>query len=304
MNTTVETINKHLAAIADLARQQQQEIERLASMVPSPTPKHLHGVVAWFSDDPLRYAEALRTVGITAVRGWVSASGGEPSARDLAGLAAWKAAGMFTIACVHPDSRRPLDIDALAARLTAHNRDADAWELGNEPDLPQYWPAGWSDFVAKYVSPLAWALKDRDARVRLVLPALGNIAKQATYEAAYAEATRDAPADWQAVHPYSTTAGDLDAKLLRMSRVYRLPLAATEWDIARGMGIDAWKRYITPAIGSVRQRTVLDCFYRLRDTEQSPSGEINLFTAAGAPSAAWVAYRTALQSSENAWATS
>lgn len=66
----------------------------------------------------------------------MSCFGGEPSAGDLGGLARWKSAGLFTVACVHPDARRPLDIDGLAARLTAHHSHADVWELGNEPDLP------------------------------------------------------------------------------------------------------------------------------------------------------------------------
>lgn len=294
--TPLETINTHLAAIAELARQQQQTIERLSATPPLDTSgSHRHGVTIWFGDDPTPYAKTLLAAGITAVRGWVSCSGGEPSSTDLAGMARWRRAGFFTIACVHPDARRQLDIDGLAARLTAHNGDADVWELGNEPDLAKYWPAGWRDFVTRFVSPLARAMKDRSREQLLALPALGNIAQQALYENAYAEALRGIPGDFQAVHPYSTTAGDLEKKLTRMASAYKLPLLASEWDVARGMAFNEWLKFISSSVQTVRRLTKIDCFYRLRDTDSTPASQINLFDASGKPSAAWQPYQAALK---------
>jgi hypothetical protein len=72
---------------------------------------------------------------------------------------------------------------------------------------------------------------------KIIPGALGSIAKQSVYETEYADALRPIRSITvgQAVHPYSTTEGDLWRKLDRMKRVYEVPLYATEWDYARGL---------------------------------------------------------------------
>jgi hypothetical protein len=296
---SIAAAQAHLKQIIADAEAALRELSEPAPQ-PPPQPKHRHGVVIHFSDKPADYP--LKAGGITAVRGWISlAPDGTVKASDLAGAKAWRDAGYFVIACVHPSQASSVNgplVDQWAAHLTVGSAGVDVWEVGNECDLSQYWPNGnWRDAVMRFIVPMARSLRERMPDAGIIPGALGNIAKQSTYEADYAAALKPirdiAPA--QAIHPYSTTTGDLRRKLERMRDVYRCPLMATEWDFARGMTDSVWTLGLKEAIATVRELTTVDCFYRIKDGNPADNAGRNLFDVTGKLTQYGTAYFGALR---------
>lgn len=275
-----------LAAVIDGAREAKRLIDdalaELDAPPPGPAPStHRFGAVIHFSDRPGDYP--LKPA-ITAVRGWISlAADGSVKSSDLDGARAWRDAGYLVVACVHPSQPSAVNddrIDQWAAHLTVGGAGVDLWEIANECDLGDYWPGGnWREAVTRFITPMCRALHERMPDAGIIPGALGSIAKQQLYEEAYHEAlsaVRGITAG-QAVHPYSTTPGDLDSKLERMARIYGVALYATEWDHARGRPDGEWFATVRECVRIIRERTAVDAFYRIRDGNPADASGRNLY---------------------------
>lgn len=310
MNTFSDLLEQvriaHEASIGELTTQLGTRDAEICALrkrldaVSKPTITHRHGIVAWFSDDPVQFGPALRELGISAVRGWVSAgpSATEIGKETLARAAAWKSAGFATVACIHPDGAVTAAVAVeIAKRLADQLSGVSIAELGNEPDLDQYWPkSDWRSFIENWLRPVALTLQKLRPEIPLCIPALGHQVKSPTYLPDYAAAVKDIPAQYAAIHPYSANVGDLKKKLQQHSDCLQRPLLATEWDVHRNQP-DAWKKNIAAAVKLMREQTAMDFFYRLYDRDGVNGGwdDMSLFDRKGNPTSYFTTYRDALR---------
>lgn len=280
MKLLLDKINQNLASIADLARQQQVEIDRLTAMLAPRPSTHGFGVVIHFSDRPGYYPDLNQRISV--VRGWLSLSpDGSVKASDLDGIRAWKAAGYTVIACAHPSIASSVDDTRIEQWVLRIGGVPDIVEIGNEPDLPQYWPDGnWQQATQRFIVPFAMEMRSRFPHQEMITAALGSIAKQSMYEREYDMSLRSirGVCVGQAVHPYATTVGDLRTKLQRMRDVYGVPLYATEYDWGRGRTDAEWYDFAKDAVATIRDRTVASAFYRIKDGNPSDAAGRNLYS--------------------------
>lgn len=310
MNTFSELLEQvrtvHETQVGELATTLATRDSEIASLkqqlagLTKPAVAHRHGIVIWFSDDVALFAPRLKEIGINAVRGWVSVGpdAGAIGKQTFAQAAKWKAAGFATIACIHPDKAVTAAAAVEMAKRLADQMDGvSIAELGNEPDLVQYWPKGdWQNFIDTWLRPVATTLQKLCPQIPLCIPALGHQAKSPTYLSDYAAAVKDIPAQYAAIHPYSANVGDLKNKLQKHSDCLQRPLLATEWDVYRNQ-MEPWKKNIPTAVKLMREMTAMDFFYRLYDRDGVNGGwdDMSLFDRSGKPTAYCQPYRDALR---------
>jgi hypothetical protein len=152
---------------------------------------------------------------------------------------------------------------AFAGAAARHFRGRAAWEIWNEPNLPQFW-AGSPD-PAAYVAlarAAAAAIRREDPRAWILGPSLGG----GTFDFAYLDATFALGlldvVDAVSVHPYGAAFpeaaaafyDDVRRRIARYAPGREIPVVVSEWGYAEeGLGEEEQARYLLRALETNRR---------------------------------------------------
>lgn len=268
MSTTLEQINAHLAAIADLARQQQQAIERLLAAAPAPPPQSrwLKGVVSgWPTDADTPHHTAL---GHKLIRVWHNIDWNRtPAAGDLRALRSYKTTGLKVALRLHTNTPPPSEARAAAwfdALASALGGAADYVGALNEPN---WTPDRWTGTVDQAIAVARACYKALDGKVPVTSICIGN--SESAFER-YVRAGMLDHCDVAAFNCYGHSAQHhIDRLKLVVETAKGKPVLVEEFglhvDSRPGKpGRDVWLRDMPQIIAWHKANVVGSCYYRLR----------------------------------------
>ena len=186
---------------------------------------------------------------------------------------------------------------AFAGAAARHFRGRVAWEIWNEPNLPQFW-AGTPD-PAAYVAlarAAAAEIRREDRRAWILGPALGGN----TFDYAYLNATFDLGlldiVDAVSVHPYGAAYPEAAAafydEVRRRIALHApdgdIPVVVSEWGYAvEGLGTDGQAEYLLRALDTNRRSDIpLTIWYNWQEPA-TPWHSFGLLDVRGRPKPAY-----------------
>jgi len=186
---------------------------------------------------------------------------------------------------------------AFAGAAARHFRGRAAWEIWNEPNLPQFW-AGTPD-PAAYVAlarAAAAEIRREDRRAWILGPALGGN----TFDYAYLNATFDLGlldiVDAVSVHPYGAAYPEAAAafydEVRRRIALHApdgdIPVVVSEWGYAvEGLGTDGQAEYLLRALDTNRRSDIpLTIWYNWQEPA-TPWHSFGLLDVRGRPKPAY-----------------
>ena len=186
---------------------------------------------------------------------------------------------------------------AFAGAAARHFRGRVAWEIWNEPNLPQFW-AGTPD-PAAYVAlarAAAAEIRREDRRAWILGPALGGN----TFDYAYLNATFDLGlldiVDAVSVHPYGAAYPEAAAafydEVRRRIALHApdgdIPVVVSEWGYAvEGLGTDGQAEYLLRALDTNRRSDIpLTIWYNWQEPA-TPWHSFGLLDVRGRPKPAF-----------------
>ena len=186
---------------------------------------------------------------------------------------------------------------AFAGAAARHFRGRAAWEIWNEPNLPQFW-AGTPD-PAAYVAlarAAAAEIRREDRRAWILGPALGGN----TFDYAYLNATFDLGlldiVDAVSVHPYGAAYPEAAAafydEVRRRIALHApdrdIPVVVSEWGYAvEGLGMEGQAEYLLRALDTNRRSDIpLTIWYNWQEPA-TPWHSFGLLDVRGRPKPAY-----------------
>jgi hypothetical protein len=253
------------------------------SPVPSGTNPTLAGICINNGDYTDAEASEMRALGIKAVRVTMSVDWSQD------GSAGWYAqraikfhnAGFKVVLCVMQKNATSYStaktfFSKLANNSTLRNA-VDYWEIGNEPNIGQFWTGSQSQFIQSMMKPAYESLKAVGETV-----VGGSVSWDANYCKQLQALGYGNYCDIAGFHPYGNTADEAIQRARDAKAAFgNKPIMFTEWSVPISGNTDAWVAANNKAAAQLANIGMLSFYYAL-NTDTSRAGAGGLLSTSGA----------------------
>jgi hypothetical protein len=241
----------------------------------------LKGINIGEGDDPSAKIPVLRDLGVESVRIWMGLTAWSnrwTAANTFANARAYKAAG-FKVTLLTTCTKVPTYAESKAYfdwAVGQAGSAVDYWEIGNEPNLSQYFSGSLSQYVKQELKGAWDSLHAHGEKVIGAGLTASRSSNQTMKDAGYLNYV-----DYANIHPYDTSVSGQEQTIKDIKSMFAgKPLVATEWNFQLSSSNTSWSSMLKTIYPFVEQN-LSGAYYFNYNVTSSPAGFAGVMNSNG-----------------------